>query len=145
MNNDNILKFSDAVVFGDFDIVKSMVEENAEIINSQDKYGYTALHNVMSEEEFEIVEYLIKNGADVNIQNEDGVTPLHLAAYTENANILLDNGAEINQQDNRGNTPLHAAVIAGEEHREMIKFLIDNGADASIINQEGKTPLDFAS
>lgn len=143
MTNDKILKFSDAVVFGDFDIVKAMIEENPEIVNAQDKYGFTALHNAMPEEEFEIIEYLIEKGADVEIQNEDGVTPLHLAAFTKTALILLEHGADINQKDNRGNTPLHAAVIAGEEHREMIKFLIDNGADASIINHEGKTPLDI--
>jgi len=45
----------------------------------------------------EIVEILISGGADVNVKNNDGKTPLTIAGeegYTEIVNLLLENGAK---------------------------------------------------
>ena len=84
-------------------------------------------------------EKLIKNGADVNIQDEDGNTPLHYANTTEQMKLLLDAGANINQQNNQcGGTPLHWANTF-----EQLKFLIDSGADPNIQDNRGFTPIFF--
>lgn len=143
---ENIREFSNAVVFGDFEKVKKMVKDNSEIINSQDKYEFSALHNVMSEEQFEIVEYLIKNGANVNIQNDEGISPLHLAGWLENAKLLLNAGAEVDIIDHQGNTPLH--IIAQEVDEELgvlvIEYLISKNANKDLKNNAGKTPLNIA-
>ncbi|PHS31844.1 MAG: hypothetical protein COA95_04985 [Methylophaga sp.] len=146
ITQENIREFSDAVVFGDFEKVKKMVKDNFEIINSQDKYGFSALHNVMSEEQFKIVEYLIKNGANVNIQNSEGISPLHLAGWPENAELLLNAGAEVDIIDHQGNTPLH--IIAEEVDEELgvlvIEYLISKNANKDLKNNAGKTPLNIA-
>ena len=78
ITTEQIREFSDAVVFGDFERVKEMVKDNSEIVNIQDQYGFSALHNVMSEEQFEIVAFLIEHDADVNIRNEYGIKNLCL-------------------------------------------------------------------
>ncbi len=63
-------------------------------------------------------------GANINIQNNDGLTPLHIASFNnakDVAKLLIDNGADINIQHNDGWTPLD---IAKEfNHREIIELL----------------------
>jgi ankyrin repeat protein len=138
-------EFSKAVLYGDFDKVRQMVTADHAIINQPDKYGFCPLHNVMTEEQFDTVAYLIANGADVNIQNDVGITPLHLAAYPENAKLLLDAGAVIDIQDNNGNTPLHILAAEGRESYEVLEFLIQHRANKTLKNKEGKTALDIAT
>jgi ankyrin repeat protein len=58
------------------------------------------------------VRLLIKNGANVFVQDKAHSTPLHLAAYTgssEIVSLLLERGADINVLDESYKTPLHLA------------------------------------
>lgn len=59
--------------------------------------------------------------------------------------LLLKNPKVINVQDNEGNTPLHyAAEQYGDQGQEFTKIftaLCDRGADASLRNNRGETPL----
>lgn len=139
-----VRKFSDAVVFGDFNKVKQMIADKPVVINSQDEYGFSALHNVMSEEQFEIVAYLIKNGANVNIQNDQGISPLHLAGYPKNVELLLNAGAEIDIIDFQGNTPLHSIASETDEYIDVVEYLISRNANRNLKNKAGQTPLNIA-
>lgn len=139
-----VRKFSDAVVFGDFNKVKQMIADKPAVINSQDEYGFSALHNVMSEEQFEIVAYLIKNGANVNIQNDQGISPLHLAGYPKNVELLLNAGAEIDIIDFQGNTPLHSIASETDEYIDVVEYLISRNANRNLKNKAGQTPLNIA-
>ena len=57
--------------------------------------------------------------------------------------LLLENGANANLQDHCGTTPLHCAVRAVAGNREqIIKLLLDNGADLKIKDNLGKSPTD---
>lgn len=74
------------------------------------------------------VEFLLENGADVNIKGYYNVTPLHKATiylsrraidgYSEEAisivKILIDYGADVNAKNETGDTPLHYAVLFDE-------------------------------
>ncbi|OTF69951.1 oxysterol-binding protein-related protein 1-like protein, partial [Euroglyphus maynei] len=52
-------------------------------------FGWSPLHLAAYFGHYEVVEILLKNGADINIQNEEGDTPLHKAAYTGRENIVI--------------------------------------------------------
>ncbi|OJJ78555.1 uncharacterized protein ASPGLDRAFT_182453 [Aspergillus glaucus CBS 516.65] len=77
--------------------------------------------------------YLIEKGANLNLRNHDGATPLHIALASteafckEAAKILIKGGADVNAVDDDGNTCLSKA---GND-LDLIKLLIAHGAKVS--------------
>ena len=77
---------------------------------------------------------LIDNGAEVNAKGNYDLTPLHMAASrnsAEVAKLLIDKGAEVNAQDAGGNSPLDLAmgrVVEGKNTEAVAKVLTANGA-----------------
>jgi ankyrin repeat protein len=70
----------------------------------------------------EIARMLIDAGADVNIQDENGLTPLHWCAYKnlpEILRMLLDAGADVNIQDEKGKRPYEVART--QEVKKLLK------------------------
>lgn len=81
----------------------------------------------------------------VNLQNELGSTPLHIAANgpsTEAIKLLLDKGAAVNAKDNNGSTPLHIAAFSGR--KANVELLLARGADVHAKDSKGKTARDYA-
>ncbi|CAB0035822.1 unnamed protein product, partial [Trichogramma brassicae] len=70
-------------------------------LNARDKSGNTPLHYALQyTRNYNMVEFLLKNGADPNSVNEEGLTPLHIIAKTDNnyrANKFFNNNKELNQ------------------------------------------------
>ena len=96
----------------------------------------------------EIVTFLIKAGADVNVQSNFGNTPLHFAAGFNNPEVvtlLLEAGADLNAQSlfKSGHTPLHFA--AGFNNPEVVTLLLEAGADVKAKDEYGRTTLHFAA
>ncbi|XP_058502576.1 protein phosphatase 1 regulatory subunit 12A isoform X2 [Solea solea] len=94
----------------------------------------------------EEVAALLRQGADINHANIDGLTALHQACIDENAEMvqfLVENGSDINRGDNEGWTPLHAAASCG--FIQITKYLIEHGAHVGAVNSEGELPLDVAT
>ncbi|XP_024138434.1 protein phosphatase 1 regulatory subunit 12A isoform X2 [Oryzias melastigma] len=94
----------------------------------------------------EEVAALLRQGADINHANVDGLTALHQACIDENAEMvqfLVESGSDINRGDNEGWTPLHAASSCG--FIQIAKYLIEHGANVGAINSEGELPLDVAT
>ena len=84
---------------------------------------------------------IIRAGADVEARNEDGATPLHLAAnggHTETAMTIIRAGADVEARNEDGATPLHLAANGG--HTETAMTIIRAGADAEARNEDGFTP-----
>jgi len=81
-----------------------------------------------------------ENGADLNMQNKYGWTPLHVAIRRDRRDMveyLVDKGADIDKVDGVGWTPLMEAVM--DEMTDLVGYLIQKGADKSIANQRGAT------
>jgi serine/threonine-protein phosphatase 6 regulatory ankyrin repeat subunit B len=85
----------------------------------------------------EIVDALLKAGAQKEVQNSDGSTPLHVAVIRGSVEIvdaLLKAGAQIEVQNRYGLTPLHVAVIRGSV--EIVDALLKAGAQIEVQNTE---------
>lgn len=55
-----------------------------------------------------MIDYLVKLGADLNVTNNGGATPLHRAAHKhdyETAKLLMNSGADYNIRDRMGKSP----------------------------------------
>ncbi|XP_008304568.1 protein phosphatase 1 regulatory subunit 12A isoform X7 [Stegastes partitus] len=92
------------------------------------------------------VSALLRQGADINHANIDGLTALHQACIDENAEMvqfLVESGSDVNRGDNEGWTPLHAAASCG--FIQIAKYLIEHGAQVGAVNSEGELPLDVAT
>ena len=92
-----------------------------------------------------MVRLCVGTGSDSNVQDSNGLTPLHWGVWTRNEKIieaLLHGRSNPNYQNNDGDTPLHWAVRAGEE--EILQTLLDGDANPNIRNGEGLTPLYLA-
>jgi ankyrin repeat protein len=100
--------------------------------------GWTPLHHAVDLLEeggsLEVINILIKNGADVNKWNRSHTsTPLILAVFNGNieaAKILLEAGADPNAQSGQGDTPLRYSVQ--ENNYEMVTLLLEHGASKTI-------------
>ena len=76
------------------------------------------------------ISWPLKNGAKVDAKNDDGWTPLILAARFGHATIvknLIENGADVNATTNFGETALFKAVDNG--HVNVVEELIKNAAN----------------
>ncbi|XP_022124338.1 protein phosphatase 1 regulatory subunit 12A isoform X13 [Pieris rapae] len=93
----------------------------------------------------EEVQRLIKQGADINTSNVDGLTALHQACIDDNFDMvqfLVEHGADVNRGDNEGWTPLHATASCG--FASIARHLLENGADVAAVNYDGELAIDIA-
>jgi ankyrin repeat protein len=85
---------------------------------------------------------LLKQGADVNAAQADGMTALHWAAYHEDVPLttqLLKAGAHADAANRYGVTPLSVACTNG--NAVIVALLLEAGADANTARRGGETVL----
>lgn len=138
---------------------------------SLDSGGFTPLLYAARENCMECVDVLLTNGANINLPDPDGVSPLHLAIMNANwdlARQLIEAGADVNQWDIFGAAPLFTAVgnytrtdsgrgsidaINQTDGLTIVQTLLDRGANPNMqlffrpadvrgsTNTRGSTPL----
>ena len=107
--------------------------------------GEKIIHWASAAGAIEVTKVLISTGADVNVKDINGTTPLHSAIINGKkavAELLIENGAELNAVTSSGQTPLHCAVSG--DLRELVELLLSSGAEINFRNKTGKKPLDIA-
>ena len=117
-----------------------------EKLNIQDKNGDTLRIHATLNNQYRICDLLLERGADVNLPNNKGYTPLYIAAQLDNYELcllFLEKGAKTEP----GlyliiGTPLHMASDRG--HVKICQLLLDQGAKI-IAYQDGDTPLHVAA
>lgn len=110
-------------------------------INKKDEHGKTALFRMNDSEIFNM---LINNGANINITENSGSTPL-LTALSRGkldwAITLIEKGADISAVSNNGYNALFATVQARKTNHEILDTLIKNGLDINSRDNKGKTAI----
>jgi cytohesin len=131
-----------AVMGGQKDTVELLVAKGAKVKRESLLPCITSPPFQQSRFDWEIAEYLVAQGAEVNIRSGDGSTPLHTAATYGPANIVrlyLEKGADVNAKRDAygwpkrmpGPTPLHAALGRLDKDIEVVELLIAKGADVN--------------
>jgi ankyrin repeat protein len=123
-----------AIEKGDFQKVQEIA--NIDNVNDKGRGGTTPLIKSIRIERYDISEYLIKSGADVNmIELSSGVSPLMLSVLKENFNLvklLAKSGAKLNYRDLYDNmTAMNYALEkkdTSENSKLIYDYLKDNGA-----------------
>lgn len=118
---------------------QNIVVKGDETVNDQ-------LLQAAGQKDAEAVADLIKQGANINGQDDSGRTALMIATRNNDvatAKALIDAGADVNIQDNIQDSPF---LYAGAEgYIEILKLTIDAGANTKITNRFGGTALIPAS
>ena len=146
---------------GAFRIAQLLVVKHNADVNTQDGDHETPLHLVSRNRHLELVQVLLDYGANVNVTNSQGQTPLHQAllftlwincfskrnetvvadqvAASAVALLLVERGAKVNLRDKDHQTPLHLASYGLLP--ELVLSLLEHGADVHAKTCQGETPF----
>ena len=130
---------------GDLQTVESILAQNPSKVNATDEDHYTPLHWACMRAHWDVVEYLIKEGADLNVVGGDGGMQINWAVHHDNVEIvrlMIDKGAKLNIQNKWGMTELHTAIWRGNIH--VVEYLLDHGSNPTIKTKEGWTAMHYA-
>ncbi|XP_023667815.2 transient receptor potential cation channel, subfamily N, member 1 [Paramormyrops kingsleyae] len=138
-------------------VVQMLLGFGAQVQLKGGKAGETPLHIAATVKEGErVADMLLKSGADVDAQQENGETAMHKAAHHGNLQMLralIEEGGDLTRRSKAGENPLHIAVRHCHAHvvEEILAYLASQkGRDeaqqcANQENQEGETPLHLAA
>jgi len=110
-------------------------------LNQPVSEGCLLLHIAAGEDKEIALAALLELGADINLPDADGQSPLHYAATARIAEHLLAAGANVAVRDTQfGRTPLHTVTNC-----EVAKALVTAGLDVNVGDHYGRTPLHIAA
>lgn len=138
----------EASALGNLEAVRWLVGGDRALVNAFAADGFYPLGLAAFFGHRPIVEFLLKNGADVSLaaRNPQKVTALHAGASRGDAEIvktLLEAGADANARQHGGFVPLHSAAANG--NAPVVELLLLHGASAGAKTDDGKTPADMAA
>jgi ankyrin repeat protein len=160
-------------------IIDTLLDHGSDV-NAQDQNGNTVLHlasqrfrvfqerkcfghllhNIINMRFGLVIAKMVDIGAPINVSNNEGVTPLMLAAMSQFGNLspqdnvtadgdgisvhwLLEHNADATAKDANNRTALHYAAQAGDS--TAVRFLLRAGASMTAPDQYHDTPLMLAA
>lgn len=147
-NADSLLM---AAELGDLARIKKILRNAPDSVfgGVENRYGRTALHGAADKANADIARLLLISRANVNAEDSQGNTPLHLAVASAQVlsdevrgtvELLLASGAAVNAKNSQGNTPLHLVGRA----KKVAELLLARKADVEAVNNTGVSPLHTA-
>ena len=134
---------------GWLDITRKLIEQYQVHPRVGDNEGNTCLHCAATENQLEVMKYLINRGQLVgklqSVRNKYGATPLHIAAAHRSLDVIKypikHRHWDTKHTDNRGRTVFHYAA----KHIDIVKYLITKcNCDPMVTDKDGKTVLHYA-
>lgn len=118
------------------------------IVNTRDiTTGETALHIVVARRDATWLSFLLQKGANPNLRDKRGLTPLMLATqlrFIDGVKALLSKNAKIDETNNQGETALIRAVQLRDA--EMTRILLSEGANPDLTDTlAGLSARDYAT
>jgi uncharacterized protein len=140
-------KFLEAVEDKDItEVEKLLGKPGSTLINSRDiSNGRTALHIATQRRDIPWLAFLANKGANPNIADNRGVTPLMLASqlgFFEGVDTLIKAGARVDEPNETGETPLISAVLRRDI--DMMRILLQAGADPDRSDNSGRSAREYA-
>lgn len=127
--------FQKALFEKNFLAANFLIEKKAINVNDVDTpkeifFKGTFIHKAVERNDVEIINFLLDKGADVNIPDKDGYTPIYYAITQRNmetTELLVERGADLNvATKGRGESPLRWAMLCKKP--EIVEFLKSKGA-----------------
>ncbi|XP_046566247.1 death-associated protein kinase 1-like [Haliotis rubra] len=134
-----------AVVKGHLNITKFLIEAGAPAYSVNIFNRASLIHTAVQSKNVEVCEYLLTLHPNVDVRDNSGNTPLHLAARLgclDVCTLLLDKGANINTVNNFGNSPFLEATSHCK--LDVIEYLNTRGADTRVRDRFGNGVLHVA-
>lgn len=112
-------------------------------VDTPSRFGATPLMLAANEGKLEMVEALLKAGAQVHLKDSGGKSVLSYASSSKNLAVVKKvynaNKNLVDDKDKLGNFPLSYAAMMGSI--EIVNFLLDQGSPTDIKNGENSSPL----
>jgi ankyrin repeat protein len=127
-------------------VTEMLDKPGSTVINARDlTSGQTALHIATARRDATWIRFLAGRGANPNIRDKRGVSPLMAAVqlgFNEGVEALIAAGASVDVASDTGETPLISAV-----HRRdtaLLRILLEAGADPERRDNSGRSARDYA-
>jgi hypothetical protein len=138
---------------GFYDLAEHLVGKHPEHINARGGQMVTPLVAALCGKHFRVAELLHRHGADVDVRDNYGDTPLretyrHEVGLLDITQWLLNHGADVNAQGYSGRSPLHTVAAEGpmaEGHLQAFQMLIEHNPDIHTQTDHGASPLHLAA
>ncbi len=129
---------------GFHDLVEYLAIKHPQHVNAIGGRYEFPLHAALVRKHVQVVEILLKHGANVDIQGRGGRTPLHETIKDVGmVQLLLNHGADVNSRRDDLRTPLHLAACYGE--LDIARVLLEHKPDIDSRDKWGETPLHIVS
>jgi len=119
------IELCEAAGEGDLRTVRKLIHKKSVAVDSTDESNWTALHVAAFNGQVEIINFLMANGADVNVQDNSGATPWHLAVLSGSSEaceaLLAHPDIDITKKDNQGKRGLQYAKERGVD--DVVKLV----------------------
>lgn len=140
-----VYRLLDAADEGDQNRVDFLLKEDPNP-NLQDSAKQSALHIAVRKNHTQVVRLLLSNGADVSLQNDDGMTALHFAVTSNPKTgaiieILLDKEADIDARNTDGYSVLDLAEQAGINPNFLKKQNLMKGPSEDVSRRKPVPPI----
>ncbi|CCK67846.1 Nas6p KNAG_0A01570 [Huiozyma naganishii CBS 8797] len=148
LDDSNWTPFHIACAVGSLTLVKKLYERDTKPdLNLQTGQGTTALHLAVAKGHYEVVRFLVENGASTRIKDKNQQIPLHRAASVGSMKLVeflcTAGKSPINWTDRSGWTPLFHALAEG--HGDVaVTLVVKYEADQDIEDGRNQKAVDVA-